>query len=112
MSSGAGIEGSPLMGAYAMCKAAIRGFAKSLAREWGSSGVTVNVVSPLVRTPAYERSVSDPEQAKFILSLSALGHVGETVTDVAPVLVFLLSDASRYITGQTLAVDGGRCIQL
>jgi NAD(P)-dependent dehydrogenase (short-subunit alcohol dehydrogenase family) len=112
MTSGAGIEGSPLMGSYATCKAAIRGFTKSLAREWGGSRITVNAVSPLVRTPAFDRSVEDPAQAAFILSLSALGYVGETLTDVAPPIVFLLSDAARYVTGQTLVVDGGRCIQL
>ena len=112
MTSAAGIEGSPMMGAYATCKSAIRGFTKSLAREWGPSKVAVNAISPLVRTPAFDRSVADPDQAEFILSLSALGYVGETITDVAGALVFLLSDASRYITGQTLVVDGGRCIQL
>jgi NAD(P)-dependent dehydrogenase (short-subunit alcohol dehydrogenase family) len=112
MSSGAGIEGSPAMAAYATCKAAIRGLTKSLAREWGRSGVTVNAVSPLVRTPAFDRSVQDPAQATFILGLSALGYVGETLTDVVPAILFLMSDGGRYITGQTLVVDGGRCIQL
>jgi NAD(P)-dependent dehydrogenase (short-subunit alcohol dehydrogenase family) len=112
LTSGAGIEGSPLTPAYASVKGAVRGMTKSLAREWGPLGIRVNCVSPLVRTPAFDRSVEDPEAKAFVLGLSALRYVGDVESDLAPAMMFLMSDDARYITGQTLVVDGGRCIQL
>jgi 3-oxoacyl-[acyl-carrier protein] reductase len=113
MTSPAGMEGSLMLPVYGVMKAALRGFTKSLAREWGPDGVRVNAVSPLAQTPAMEHAIrEDPALADRLARRVPLGRVGDTETDVAPAVVFLASDAARYITGQTLVVDGGRYLNL
>ena len=65
MTSPAGMEGSFMLPAYGVVKAALRGFAKSLAREWGPEGVRVNLVSPLAQSPAMVKAVQeDPPLAE------------------------------------------------
>jgi 3-oxoacyl-[acyl-carrier protein] reductase len=109
MTSPAGIEGAAGRPAYAAVKGAVRGLTKSLALEWGPYGVTVVAVSPLAMTPAMaDAYVADPELEQRLRRLVPLGRVGDAATDVAPVVRFLLEDGSRYITGQTIIVDGGR----
>jgi 3-oxoacyl-[acyl-carrier protein] reductase len=113
MTSPAGMEGSLMLPAYGMVKAALRGFAKSLAREWADAGVTVNVVSPLAQTPAMTAAVEhDPDLAGRVARRVPLGRLGDPETDIGPAVVFLLGDGARYITGQTLPVDGGRFMAL
>jgi 3-oxoacyl-[acyl-carrier protein] reductase len=108
MTSPAGIEGSATLPMYATVKGAIRGFAKSLAREWGPDYVTVNVVSPLGISPAMERAIqADPAMAERLARRVPLGTVGDPETDVGAGVVFLVSEAAHYITGQTLGIDGG-----
>jgi len=113
MTSPAGIEGSAMLPVYAMVKGAIRGFAKSLAREWAPLGVTVNVISPLAETPAmtsaYEK---DPTLEERLARVVPMGHLGDPETEIGPAVVFLAGDGAGYITGQTLAVDGGRFMTL
>jgi 3-oxoacyl-[acyl-carrier protein] reductase len=109
MTSPAGIEGSAARPAYSAVKAALRGFAKSLAVEWGPLGVTVVAVSPLAMTPAlHDAYEADPALADRLRRLVPLGRIGDPASDIAPVVRFLLEDGSRYITGQTIGVDGGR----
>jgi 3-oxoacyl-[acyl-carrier protein] reductase len=109
MTSPAAMEGSVALPAYAAVKGAVRGLARSLAVEWGPLGVGVVCVSPLARTPALERAYREnPELEARLARLVPLGRVGDADTDVAPAVVFLLGDGARYITGQTLVVDGGR----
>jgi NAD(P)-dependent dehydrogenase (short-subunit alcohol dehydrogenase family) len=109
MTSPAAMEGSVALPAYAAVKGAVRGLARSLAVEWGPLGVGVVCVSPLARTPALERAYGEnPVLGERLARLVPLGRVGDADTDVAPVVVFLLGDGARYITGQTLVVDGGR----
>jgi 3-oxoacyl-[acyl-carrier protein] reductase len=109
MTSPAGIEGSAGRPAYSAVKGAVRGLVKSLALEWGAHGVTVVGVSPLAMTPAMaDAYVADPQLERRLSELVPLGRVGEPDLDVAPVVRFLLEAGSRYITGQTVVVDGGR----
>lgn len=109
MTSPAGIEGSAARPAYSAVKGAVRGFVKSLALEWGPYGVTVVAVSPLAMTPAMEQAYeADPGLEARLNRLVPLGRLGDPAADIAPVVRFLLEDGSRYITGQTIVVDGGR----
>jgi NAD(P)-dependent dehydrogenase (short-subunit alcohol dehydrogenase family) len=113
MTSPAGIEGSAMLPVYGTVKGALRGFAKSLAREWAPFGVTVNAISPLAETPAmtsaYEK---DPTLEARLARAVPMGHLGDPEVEVGPAVVFLASDGAGYITGQTLAVDGGRFMTL
>ncbi|MBS1882818.1 MAG: SDR family oxidoreductase [Actinobacteria bacterium] len=113
VSSTSGIEGTPTQGAYAVCKGALRGMTKSLAREWGPDGITVNAISPYVTTPSFSSWWDkNPELKAEGEALTALGYIGDPEEDVAPVFVFILGDGSHYVTGQTFAVDSGRYISL
>jgi len=113
MTSPAGMEGSTLLPVYGMVKAGLRGFAKSLAREWAPLGVTVAVLSPLAETPAMTAAAeADPGLRARLATRVPLGRLGDPEHDIGPAVVFLAGDGARYITGQTLAVDGGRFLTL
>ena len=108
IASAAGVEGSPYLPAYGMVKAAQRGLAKSLAQEWGPQGIRVNCIGPVAMTPAMERVADTPLFTDGLLvGRTPLRRIGDSETDIGPVAVFLASDLSRYMTGQTLMVDGG-----
>jgi len=109
LSSAAGIEGSPYIPAYGLVKAAQRGLAKSLAREWGPDGIRVNCIGPVAMTPAVEEvaKTSPVFTEGLLLNRTPLRRIGDPEADIGPVAVFLASDLSRYMTGQTLIVDGG-----
>lgn len=113
MTSPAGMEGSRMLPAYGIVKAGLRGFVKSVAREWAPLGVTVAAVSPLAETPALTAAYEqDPELAARLARRVPLGRLGDPEHDIGPAVVFLASDAARYVTGQTLVVDGGRLLTL
>ncbi|MHC1479210.1 3-oxoacyl-ACP reductase FabG [Frateuria aurantia] len=100
-----GLTGNPGQANYAAAKAGIIGFSKSLAREVGSRGITVNVVAPGFIDTDMTRSL--PEDAKTaLLGQIALGRLGEA-SDIAQAVGFLASPAAAYITGETLHVNGG-----
>jgi NAD(P)-dependent dehydrogenase (short-subunit alcohol dehydrogenase family) len=110
LTSEAGFEGKRLLPAYAMVKAAQRGFARVLAREWGPDGITVNCIAPLAMTPAMDEAfVHDPPMAARIKGRIPLNRVGGAVEDVGPVVAALLDPRMSYLTGNTLMVDGGSC---
>ena len=113
MTSPAGVEGSATLPLYAAMKGGLRGFTKSLAREWGPSRVTVNVVSPLGLSPAMEAAIeADPPMAERLASRVPLGRVGDAETDVGAGVVLLLGAEASYITGQTLGIDGGHFLSI
>jgi 3-oxoacyl-[acyl-carrier protein] reductase len=113
MTSPAGVEGSATLPLYATVKGALRGFAKSLAREWAPDGVTVNVVSPLAFSPAMEHAIAaDPAMEERLNRRVPLGRVGDPETDVGVAVAFLVGPDAGYITGQTLGIDGGHFMSL
>ena len=100
-----GLTGNPGQANYAAAKAGIIAFSKSLAREIGSRGITVNVVAPGFIDTDMTRAL--PESAKEgLLNQIALGRLGEA-GDIAKAVGFLASPAAAYITGETLHVNGG-----
>jgi len=97
--------------AYGAAKAGITQVARTLALEWARDGIRVNTVAPwYTRTPLVEPVLSRPEALAAILARTPLGRIAEP-REVATAVAFLAMPAASYITGQTLAVDGGMSIQ-
>ena len=90
---------------YAAAKAGLMGFAKSMAREVGSRGITVNCVAPGFIDTDMTRALPE-EVRKTFEAQTALGRFGDA-QDIADAVLFLASDQAKYITGQTLHVNGG-----
>jgi 3-oxoacyl-[acyl-carrier protein] reductase len=105
VSSIVGISGNAGQTAYAATKAGLLGLTRSLAKELGSRNVRVNAVAPGLIETAMTADMPDAARAAFLGGI-ALGRPG-TPEDVAGVVTFLASDAARYVTGQTIVVDGG-----
>ena len=100
-----GVTGNAGQANYAAAKAGIIGFSKSMAREIGSRGITVNVVAPGFIDTDMTRSL--PEDAKKgMLDQIALGRLGKP-SDIAAAVAFLAGPAAAYVTGETLHVNGG-----
>ncbi len=110
LTSEAGFEGKARLPVYAAVKAAQRGVARALAREWGPQGIRVNCLAPLAATPAMEQAFAlDPAMAARVLGRNPLGHLGDAADDIGPVVRFLLSDDARYVNGLTVMADGASC---
>jgi NAD(P)-dependent dehydrogenase (short-subunit alcohol dehydrogenase family) len=107
-SSVSAIHGMDLRAAYTATKAGLSGLVRSLAIEWGPRGVTVNAVGPgIIETPLTRAYMDQhPERVQAAIDNTPLGRIG-TPEDVADVVLFLASDAARFMTGQTVFVDGG-----
>lgn len=90
---------------YAAAKAGLMGFAKSIAREVGSRGITVNCIAPGFIDTDMTRALPE-EVRKTFEAQTALGRFGDA-QDIADAVLFLASDQAKYITGQTLHVNGG-----
>ena len=100
-----GLMSAPNHASYGAAKAGLVSLAKSMAAEWSAQGVRVNIVAPgAIVTPRIP--LSDPEKEKSNFRRVPMQRRGN-VDDIAKAIVFFLSDLSPYVTGQTLAVDGG-----
>jgi len=105
LSSIVGLAGNAGQAAYAASKAGLLGLAKSVAKELGSRNVRVNAVAPGYIETAMTQSMPEQARAHYLTTIP-LGRAG-TPQDVSGVVTFLCSDAARYVTGQTIVVDGG-----
>lgn len=95
---------------YGLTKAAVIQMTKNLALEWSKYNIRVNAIGPwYISTPLTEKYLKDEAYLKTILDRTPLNRIG-SLSDVVGPVVFLASDASGYITGQTLFVDGGMTI--
>ena len=105
LSSVVGRMGNAGQANYAATKAGIEGFTRSLAREIGSRGITVNAVAPGFIDTDMTRDLAE-SQRQAMVDQTALGRMG-AVEDVAATVAFLVSEGAAYITGETVHVNGG-----
>lgn len=103
-----GVNAHMFTAAYNASKEAVRALTRTAAVEWGGHGITANVICPSALSPAARDYFdANPEMAQAILGQVPVGRFGESAGDIGPVAVFLAGEASSYMTGNTLYVDGG-----
>jgi 2-hydroxycyclohexanecarboxyl-CoA dehydrogenase len=106
--SAAGITGMAEYGAYNAAKEAIRALTRTAAREWGRDGIVVNAIAPGAASRRGQQAAARNEaEYREFLRDHPIGRQGDPEDDVGPVALFLCSDGCRFLTGQTLMVDGG-----
>ena len=107
ISSIGGLRGSTVIGAYGVSKAADFAMCRSLAGEWGPKGVRINCVAPgLIKTDFAKALWEDEERLKQRCATTPLRRIGEP-DEIAGAVAYLGSDASSFMTGQTIVIDGG-----
>ena len=106
MGSAYGPRSEPGFLAYSASKEAIRSLTRTAAKEWGRHGIRVNTILPSALTPKSIWYLVDSGTYDLELAKVAIGRFG-TPEDIAPMCLFLASDESNYVTGQTIGVDGG-----
>lgn len=93
---------------YNCAKEALRSLTRTAAREWAQYGIVANVICPGAKTAAFRSmAASHPEIVTLADEMNPMGRLGDPEGDIAPVAAFLASDEARYLTGNTLFVDGG-----
>lgn len=93
---------------YIVAKSGIQGLTRSAANEWGRFGIRVNAIAPAAMgTQFAQYAAENPDFAERSAALKPLGRNGDPELDIAPVVVFLASDMSRFVTGELIHVDGG-----
>lgn len=112
--SSAGVSGLPGSAAYSASKGAVMAWTRTVAQEWARYNITVNAIAPAIWTPmydAYRAKMSAEQLAQHDAMMAAVvplgGKLGDPDKDLAPMLAFLVSDGARFITGQTISIDGG-----
>ena len=94
--------------AYNASKEALRALTRTAAREWAPYGITANIICPAVASAAYRKFAElNPEAAAATDAALPMGRMGDAEADLGGVAVFLAGDDARYLTGNTLFVDGG-----
>jgi NAD(P)-dependent dehydrogenase (short-subunit alcohol dehydrogenase family) len=107
IASMSGTFGQPMRGAYSPSKAGVIGLTSVTAVEWGGRGVRCNAVSPgMIVTPVHAEAYGNDDVRTAREAMIPVGRLGEG-NDIADVVVFLASDAARYINGANIPVDGG-----
>jgi len=93
---------------YNSAKEALRAATRTAAREWAGWGITANIVCPAAKSASFNRVMAaHPELVAAADAANPMGRIGDPDADIAPVVVFLASEASGYVTGNTIFVDGG-----
>ncbi|KKM10107.1 hypothetical protein SY88_15835 [Clostridiales bacterium PH28_bin88] len=109
MGSVSSVLGHPHHGPYAASKGGVALLTKVLAMEWAKSGINVNAIGPAyIQTPLTAEYLAVGDHYQKIASTIPMGRLGEP-SDIVGAVVFLASDASNFVTGHLLLVDGGRC---
>ncbi len=110
-----GLRPEPSAAAYSAAKGAVHSWTRTAAGTWGKDNIRVNAILPAMATPMYREAMASADEAALEASYwmnrrtIALGEeYGDPDTDLGPVMVFFASDASRFITGQLIPVDGGQ----
>ena len=103
-----GVNAHMFTAAYNASKEAVRALTRTAAVEWGGHGITANVICPSALSPAArDYFEGNPKMAEAILGQVPAARFGEATADIGPIAVFLASEASGYMTGNTLYADGG-----
>jgi NAD(P)-dependent dehydrogenase (short-subunit alcohol dehydrogenase family) len=111
VSSQIGLVGHPRAASYAAAKSGINGLTRAMAMELAASNIRVNAIAPgPIATAMTAATRANPEKRDWLLSGIPMGRFGE-VEEIAAAIVFLLSDASSFITGQVICADGGYTAQ-
>ena len=96
-------------GVYAAVKAGIQQLTRAAANEWGKDGIRVNAIMPHAKSPALKGWIdANPVEAKHFQASIPLGYVGECEEDIGAFVAMMCMDEARYLSGQTIALDGGQ----
>ena len=103
-----GVNAHPGSAPYNSSKEALRAYTRTAAREWAPHNITCNILCPAAASAAYKRfHEMAPEMADSVAMANPMQRMGDPEADIAPVIAFLASEESRYMTGNTVHVDGG-----
>lgn len=106
--SGAGLFGNYGQSSYAAAKEGIRGLSRSAATEWGKDGINVNVICPIAWTAQLERwAEANPDAFRANVKLPPMGHYGDAEKEIGRACVALASPDLKYMSGETLTLEGG-----